>query len=89
MRSAIRIAKEFIATIEALQTVPGMHASYDLEREAVCRELLRIAGALAELRRAESVYSVSDDLSTDYQDVHRANEELTRITDDIVKELAK
>lgn len=87
MKSAIQIATTFIATIEALQTVPGMHASYDREREAVCRELLRIAGALRELRRAESVYEDSEDQSTDYQDVRRANDELRFITDEIMKEM--
>lgn len=51
MKSAIRIAKEFIRTIEALQTVPGMHASYDREREVVCRYMLLLAGEHLEVLR--------------------------------------
>lgn len=42
MKSAYDIASEFVETIDALNSVPGLMTSHDLGREKMARELLRI-----------------------------------------------
>lgn len=84
-KTPIEEAQAFIREIEALNSVPGMMISYDMSKERICRELLRFAEALHELRRAQDAYEFSDDKSTDYQFIILAEDELNHIVNEIEK----
>jgi hypothetical protein len=51
-QSPLDLAREFVRTVDAFELVPGMMASYDLGKLAICRELIaqhdKLAAATAQ-----------------------------------------
>ncbi len=41
-KDPLTLAREFVATVERFATVPGMMASYDLGKLAICRALIEL-----------------------------------------------
>ena len=46
MKHPIKLAREFVAVVDGLKTIPGMMTTHDQGKESICRELLRLSDAL-------------------------------------------
>lgn len=84
MKTPLTLAQEFVRVVDALNSVPGMMTTHDLGKEAIARSLVSIANAYAEREKARSVHEDSEDASSDYQTVIRAEIAL----EDLLRELA-
>lgn len=59
MRKAVREARSFLATVEGLNSVPGLMTSHDRGKECMARALVAIAGRMDALRALESASTPS------------------------------
>lgn len=86
MKKAIEVARKFCSMVDAMGKLPFAMASYDMEKEAVCRYIVRLASVVAEANQAEIDYENSeDDLSGEMQHLMRCEESLREVLDELVE----
>lgn len=83
----VQLAKEFIAVVDGLKTIPGMMTTHDQGKEAICRELLRVAETAGNLVAAEQVYDDSEDESTDCQTLVRCEDAMREVVAELAAQL--